>query len=84
MGLCVGFGLRLGFKRGGRLEDVVDDDEVVVPAGGQGDGVVAVFVVDEVDGVVGVGDGEPPEEAGNVEVCPITSSPYSGGRVDAA
>ena len=48
----VGFGL----ERAGRVEGVVDNDEVVVASCGERVGVVAIFVVGEVDGVGGVGD----------------------------
>lgn len=61
--LFVGFGV----EGCGCVEGVVDDDEVVVSACGQGDGVVSVFVVGEVDGVVGVDDVEPAQEAGAVQ-----------------
>ena len=59
----VGFGLECG----GCVEGVVDDDEVVVASCGEGDGVFAVFVVGEVDGVGGVGDVESAQEPGDVE-----------------
>ena len=63
-----GVGSVVRFEGGGCVESVVDDDEVVLPACGQGDGVVPVFVVGEVDGVVGVGDVELAKEPGDVEL----------------
>ena len=66
---CVDDDSFLGFGIEGRgcVECVVDDDEVILPACCQRDGMLTVFAVSEVDGVVGVGDVEPAQEPGDVE-----------------
>ncbi|WP_265981264.1 hypothetical protein [Arthrobacter sp. MI7-26] len=57
----------VNFEGGGCVGGVADDDEVVVPAGGEGGWSVRRIFVGEVDGVVGVGDVEFAEESDDVE-----------------